>query len=120
LLNFVCNPEELFGHVRVFLSEPVDTTGRIDKTLLASEKGMAMGTNFNVKFRADSGRGAELVSAGATDCGFKNFRMQIFLHGKPPVSKERGQLNHSQAIGKSKFVRPVLAKKRIRKGLWLD
>jgi len=81
---------------------------------------MAMGTNFNIEFGADSGLGAELVSAGATDCSFKNFRMQIFFHGKPPVSKERGQLNHSVTNGKPKFAGPVFGKKGIRKGLWLD
>jgi hypothetical protein len=85
--QLLINTNELFRHVSVFLSKPVNTTGRIDKTLLTREKGMAMGTNFDIKLCTDSGLGAELVSAGASHCGFINFGMQIFLHGKPPVSK---------------------------------
>jgi hypothetical protein len=81
---------------------------------------MAMRTDFNAQLSADSGFGDELIATSAANGCVKNLRMQIFLHGKPPVSKERGQLNQSRTNGKSKFTLRKGENVDVRKGLWPD
>lgn len=69
----------------VTLLESVYTSAGINELLLAGEKRMAFGANFNanILFR---GAGSDYIATCTSDSGFFILRMDIFLHSCSPLS----------------------------------
>ena len=73
----------LFARIQA-LFELIYTSARIDKLLLAGEKGMAFGANFNTKVVL-CGSCNDCFSAGTFNCDFLVFGMYSFLHFLHPL-----------------------------------
>ncbi len=66
--------------VTEFLLEAIDTTSGINKTLLTSVEGVAVGTNFSAYLFTNGGVDFRFVTAVATNSSFVKFRVDIFFH----------------------------------------
>jgi hypothetical protein len=74
------------GFVGVFLLEALDAAGGIDQFLLAGEKGMATGADFDSdQFAFLGGAGLERASAGAVNSYSVIIGMDSFFHWAAPV-----------------------------------
>jgi len=67
----------------VFLFEFLDSTCSINQFLLAGEKGVAGGTDFNLHFTVDRAE-LEFIAAGTDSIYFMVFWMDIRFHFSPP------------------------------------
>lgn len=73
----------LAAELGVLLTEAVDTTSGVDKTLLASIEGVAVGTNFDVNGFTLSRKGFRLEATSARHFCLVDCRMDIVFHGVP-------------------------------------
>lgn len=64
----------------VLFLEAVDTSGGVNKTLLASVERVAVGADFSADVFALGGICFRFVAAVAANCCFVNFGMDIFFH----------------------------------------
>jgi hypothetical protein len=98
---FVCMQELLLGDA-VFLTELLDTTGRIDNLLLARIKRVTRGTDFNMQRLVHRGTGGEAIAATARHSNFVVLGVNACFHFALPGSEpgKRGIIHKTRATGK--------------------
>ena len=66
----------------VLFAEAINASGSVQKTLLASEEGVAGRTDFHMNLLALGRKHMLFMAAGAGNCGIVDFGMDVFFHQK--------------------------------------
>jgi hypothetical protein len=87
------------GGIGVLLGETLDAASGVDEFLLAGEKWVAVGADFDVQtFALDCGAGLEVVAAGAVDGNGMIVRMNTGLHDSPIVRGRSARLGSGSSL----------------------
>jgi hypothetical protein len=87
------------GGIGVLLGEALDAASGVDELLLAGEKWVAVGADFDVQtFALDCGAGLEVVATGAVDGNGMIVGMNTGLHDSPIVCGRSARLGCGSSL----------------------